>query len=283
MHLEGFSGETLRLSINKVGIKVYDSGLKRSYGEKPVLIFLHGSPGQISNWKYQINYFKNHYRVLALDQRGYGESDKPVEVSLNDYLMDLKGVMEERGVKQRNTVLIGHSFGGMVAQSYASENRVLGLVLIGSLSRFKPDFIDKVIWYLPTSLWRRTLFTENFLTRKLYRKIYFSDETPSEVFEEFLNDNKEYLESLPSHVFRYLRYFRDYNAASVLPRIETPTLIIVGEEDRVTPPRESERIHGLIPNSKLVIVKKAGHLVLYEKAQEINMLIHDFIRGVMKS
>ena len=266
------------VELNGLKIQVYDSSKRYSYQTPLTIIFLHGSPGQISNWKYQISYFEEKYRVVAYDQRGYGRSDKPIEVTLNDYLDDLTSLMNKLNISVEDAVLIGHSFGGMVAQAYARDHTIKGLVLIGSLIKIKPDMIDKIIWHLPPVFWRRLLFTENPLTRKVYRDIFFSPSTSDEIFQEFIKDNREYLESLPAHAFRYLKFFRDYDASNWLPEIKAPTLVIVGEDDKVTPKDESVKIHELLPNSRLVILERAGHLILYERAEELNKLVDEFIK-----
>jgi len=265
------------IDLDGLKIHVYDSSKKYGYQSPLTLILLHGSPGQISNWKYQISYFEKKYRVVAYDQRGYGRSDKPIKVTLNDYIDDLISLMNKLNVSADDAVLVGHSFGGMVAQAYAGDHTLKGLVLIGSLIKIKPDVIDKIIWNLPPIFWRKLFFTENPLTRKMYRNLFFSPSASDEIFEEFIKDNKEYLESLPAHAFRYLKFFQDYDASKWLPKIKAPTLVIVGEDDKVTPKDESVKIHELLPNSRLAILEKAGHLILYERADDLNKLIDGFI------
>ena len=53
--------------------------------------------------------------------------------------------------------------------------------------------------------------------------------------------------------------------------------MIVGEDDKVTPKDESIKIHELLPNSRLVILERAGHLILYERADDLNKLMEDFV------
>ncbi len=277
MYIDHVFKDTFYIEIDDVRLRVYDSGREREYNNNTTLVFLHGSPGQISNWKYLVNFFKNEYRVIAYDQRGYGLSDKPRTVSMEDYISDLKKLLGKLGILGENVVLVGHSFGGMVAQEFAARYNIKGLVLIGSLIKLKPDLMDFIIWYLPSFIWRKILFTENILTRKAYRDLFFSKKTPDKVFYEFLRDNKDYLESAPAHMFRYLKYFRNYDATEILRKINCPTLIIVGRDDKVTPPSESENIHKLIKNSKQEIIEDAGHLVLYEKHDILCKLIGSFI------
>ena len=65
--------------------------------------------------------------------------------------------------------------------------------------------------------------------------------------------------------------------ATARPKIEVPTLILVGEEDRITPVSLSEELHELIPQSELQIIGKAGHLANAEQAQAFNSAIESFL------
>ncbi len=244
-----------------------------------VAVLLHGSPGQVSNWRFQVDHLVGGgYPVIAYDQRGYGKSGKPKRVTLEDYLRDLSAVLNALGVEDRQAVLVGHSFGTMVALPYATTREVPALCLIGSIVKLRTDFTDWIIQHLPPAFWRRLFFTENFLTRRMYRKLFFSRETPDEIYEEFIRDNKEYLESLPPHAFKYLYQLLDYDASKYAPKVRADTTIVVGEEDAVTPPEESRRLHELIPSSKLLIVKGAGHMILYEKPDIINKEIEELLK-----
>lgn len=268
------------IEVNGVKLNVYDSGAERSYETSVALIFLHGFPGKLSNWKYQVPYFEEKLRVIAYDQRGFGESDKPRRVSFDDYVSDLAALLEKLGVNSGDAVLVGHSFGGMVAQLFARDREVKGLVLIGSLTKIRADFTDYVIQYTPSFIWKPLFFTRNFLTDRLYPQLYFSPSTPIKVWEEFAEDNVDYLQRLPAHVYRYHKYFADYDAEKWLNKVETPALVVVGEDDKIAPPQESEKISRLMPNAELKVVKAVGHMVLYEKPEELNNIIDEFLAKI---
>ena len=264
------------LTVDGIKLHFYDAG-ETADENLPALLFLHGSPGQISNWKHILPCFERNYRVVAVDLRGYGKSDKPLRVTLEDYIKDIDAIRSELGLE--NVVLIGHSFGAMIAIEYAARRHVNRIVLIGPVAYLKTDAIDKIIMYLPPAIWKPILFKSNPLTRRMYKKMFFSPATPDEVFLEFMKDNKDYIESLPPQSFRYLIYMAGYSAKPSAERVKVPTLIIVGEDDVVTPPEHAKLIHEWVENSKLVIIPKAGHLILYEKPEEICRLIKDFIKG----
>ena len=78
------------------------------------MVFVHGFGGQASQWKYQLRKFANANRVIALDLRGHGQSDKPAgEYTMAEIQKDLETALEVLGVKGR-FVLVGHSFGGAI-------------------------------------------------------------------------------------------------------------------------------------------------------------------------
>ncbi len=268
------------LNVGGVRLRVYDSADRLAYDGSTTLILLHGMPGQLTNWRYQIERLERRWRVVAPDMRGYGESEKPRTVSFQDYLLDLEDLMRQLSIEEGSAVLVGHSFGAMVAQAYASGRRLKGLVLIGSVLRHRPDAMDWIVEHLPSFLWRPILFRPNPLTVGFYRDLFFSPSSPPEAFQEFMRDNAEYITSLPAHVHRYSKMLRGYDASPWLGEVKCPTLVVVGRDDRVTPVDQSRRIAELIPNSELVVVDGAGHLILYEKPDLLNSLIENFVSAL---
>ena len=265
------------LPMRGVKIGYYDSGELYNYESLLILFFLHGMPGQISNWRYQLEFFEKKYRCVAIDMRGYGKSEKPKEVKFENFLLDLDAFMEEKRISSKNTILLGHSFGAMVAQMYASQKRLKGLVLVGSLLKHKRDTMDWIILHSPSFLWKPLFFTLNPLTVRLYRKIYFSPKVSDSIYRTFMEDNKEYIENIPPHVFRYVKILEKYDATDFLPKITSPTCVIAASDDVVTPPEENQQIAQLIPKSEYHEVKDAGHMLLYEKPDEVNSIIEGFI------
>ncbi|XP_055348940.1 epoxide hydrolase 4-like [Paramacrobiotus metropolitanus] len=89
--------------------------------DKPLMLFLHGFPDYWFSWRRQMQHFKKDYRVVAIDNRGYGESDKPRETKaygLPNLVEDTKLVIEALGYKK--CVLVGHDWGGIIAWSTAT-------------------------------------------------------------------------------------------------------------------------------------------------------------------
>ncbi len=245
-------------------------------GRAPHLILLHGSPGKLSNWRYQIDEFvRRGVHVVAPDLRGYGDSGKPPSVSLRDYVEDLKVVAAATNADLRDSVIAGHSFGTMVALAYCSEFDCGSIALVGPVLRLRTDFTDWLIRNLPPAIWRRLLFTVNPLTKPMYRRLFFSSRVSDEVFREFVEDMGGYVASLPPHVFKYLYSMLDYDARRYASRARVGgrAAVVVGSEDRVTPPGDARVVARSLPNAELVVVEGAGHMVLYERPEAVNNVI----------
>lgn len=103
---------------------MYDSSDYRRYNSETTIVFIHGTPGQLSNWKYQVPLFEKKFRVVAYDQRGYGRSDKPERATMDVFVSDLEGLLTILGISKEGAVLVGHSFGGMVVQTMPGITRL---------------------------------------------------------------------------------------------------------------------------------------------------------------
>ncbi len=216
---------------------------------------------------------------MAYDCRNHGGSDKLLRLRPEDVVEDLELLLGRLGIEE-DIALVGHSYGGMVAQAFARGNpRVAKLALVSSAPRYTPGLDDKIIHALPLFVLKKLFLTDNPLARYFYRKTYFSDATPRGIVEEFFADNKEHLESMPPHTVLCFEDFWGFDSTHWLPEIEAPTLIVVGRDDKVCPLPRAEEMHHLIPNSRLVILDDCGHIPMYEQQEELNRTLEGFIGG----
>ena len=99
------------------------NGIKLHYvtqGEGLLMLFLHGFPEFWYSWRHQISEFAKDYKVVAIDLRGYNDSDKPQAQSayvMSEFVEDVKGVIE--GLGYERCILVGHDWGGAIAWSFA--------------------------------------------------------------------------------------------------------------------------------------------------------------------
>lgn len=99
------------------------NGVKLHYvtqGTGTLMLMLHGFPECWYSWRYQIPEFAQHYQVVAVDLRGYNDSDKPQEQSayvMDEFIKDVAGLIKELG--HEKCILVGHDWGGAIAWSFA--------------------------------------------------------------------------------------------------------------------------------------------------------------------
>jgi pimeloyl-ACP methyl ester carboxylesterase len=123
---------------------------------RTVIVLLHGFGGQAVQWKHQLTQFSVHNRVIALDLRGHGQSDKPQGGYEPELIQrDLETALQQLGVKRR-FCLIGHSFGGALATDFALRHpdRVDRLVLIATPGEFRLNAFFRIGLHLPAWLLR---------------------------------------------------------------------------------------------------------------------------------
>jgi pimeloyl-ACP methyl ester carboxylesterase len=214
-------------------------------------------------------------RVIALDQRGHGDADKPAAgYELDDFAADVEAFMDEIGVS--SAVLAGSSSGGYVAQQVAIRcpNRVAGLVLIGSprTLRGRPPFADELDGLtdpIDPAWVRRTL-------------TWFPQSRP--VPPWYLDDRVRDGLRAPARVWRDA--FNGLIAA--LPPTETatitaPTLIIWGEDDTLLTRDQQQELAAAIPRSRLVVYDDTGHVVLWEQPERLASDLSAFVQGLYTS
>lgn len=216
-------------------------------------VFIHGFGGQASQWRHQLQHFSIENRVIALDLRGHGLSDKPSQgFEMSQLIKDLETALVLLKVKGK-FVLIGHSYGGAIATEYAIQNpeRVERLVLMATAGEFKLQPTLKLSLSLP--IWLLQLI-EPFTRQWLFA---------------------------PPHVLKQL-YFRNMSRWSGWERfreLRVPTLVIRGNRDRVFERARFERVTTSIPGAEEVDIGASGHLVMLERREAVQRALERFTSG----
>ncbi|WP_290597555.1 MULTISPECIES: alpha/beta fold hydrolase [unclassified Archaeoglobus] len=250
------------------GVNVY---YEVEEGDEPSLVFLHGWTANMNWWKDQRNYFSGRYKMVFIDNRGHGNSEKPLEYEhyrFENFVSDLDLIAEEIGLEK--FVLVGHSFGTMISMKYCVEHpeKVLALILIGGGTRI------------------RTFHKLGYPFAKFFASIAY---TTSAKYVAKLAVGKNAVEvrkwvweqamkyTPPYSAMNTYKTLRTIDLRKVAERIDKPTLVIAGEEDALLPLSRSKELNSLIKNSKLVVVKNAGHCVMLERPDEVNRAMDEFI------
>jgi pimeloyl-ACP methyl ester carboxylesterase len=246
----------------------------------PTIVLIHGFPFSHAMWQPQIEALKNRYRVVAYDLRGQGRSEVgdgqyTLELLVDDLITLLDHVRTERAT------LCGLSMGGYVALRTIERNtdRVGALILCDTTSQADSN----------EAKLRRASSIKAIKTNGV--KAYGEGFLKGAMAPSGLEDrNTSYMaESLiyPNQALglcgTLLALAGRTDTTSFLPKIQVPTLIMVGESDTITPPDLSGKMHSLILNSELHVISHAGHLSNLENSGEFNHHLLTFLHNHVKS
>ena len=223
--------------------------------ERPrrTIVFLHGFAGKATQWMYQLRAFSDLNRVIAIDLRGHGRSNKPRgSYSMDTLLADLAAALDTLGVNEK-IVLAGHSFGGALASEYTYRHpeRVERLILIASAGEYKLNRLYRLALRLPHPILR--------LVAPMLRGWLGA---PPTILKSWYQD------TLSSWVGWSL--FRD---------LTVPTLVIRGHMDIVFEKPLFEEVTRAIPEAEDVDVGASGHMVMLERREAVNRAIERFLEA----
>lgn len=235
-------------------------------GEGHALLFLHGLFGALSNYQYQVEAFKNDYKVIIPILPIF---DLPLHrATLTGLTNYVKKFVAYKGY--RDMTVIGNSLGGHITLMYTLEEpeKVKAIVLTGSSGLFEQSLGDT----FPKRgdyqfIKERTEYT-------FYDPKSASKELVDEVFEIVNNRSKAI------RIISTAKSAIRNNLAKKLHKITQPALLIWGADDRITPPFVGEQFKELLPNAELHIIDKCGHAPMMERPGEFNLLLDQFLRKV---
>ena len=230
----------------------------------------------------------HNVRVIAYDQPGHGRSTlgkdyRPTIRALGETLADVL----EATVPDGPVVLVGHSMGGMTIMAYAGthpeelRDRVRGVLLVGTSAgditrRFKgfESVVMRAIHRGPM------IPTGNFITQRGQRHTLFGDRCKP----EDLAFTVKVMASTPLPTLsRYYLALMDHDETEHLGLLaETPTVVMVGEKDRLTSTRHARRLHTAIPGSRLVVVPGAGHMLMFEAPDLLAIELTHLLTGAQR-
>ena len=247
-------------------------------GGGPALVLLHGFPFDRSSWHGQAKALGEEFRVVAPDLRGMGETPLGEgAVTLEAMAEDVAALLDELSLG--SVVLGGLSMGGYVAFEFFRKfpERVRALVLADT----RPQADNEEGRRTREENAQRALkegmapIVESMLPKLLTAETRErGGEVPEGVRAMMLGTRPEGAAA----ALRAMAVRRDQT--ELLPSINVPTLIVVGAEDSITPPADSEALSAKIEGSRLVVIEGAGHLSNVERPEEFNRALVEFLRGL---
>lgn len=279
--------------LSKIQLHMVESG---NAGEKqPLMLFLHGFPEFWYSWRYQLRHFRDKFRTVAVDLRGYNDSDKPTGVSNYDLdliVSDIAELIETMGEK---AIVVGHDWGGVVAWALAIEHPDLIQRLI-IMNAPHPKAATKVMrtrsaqllksWYifffqcpwLP-ELW---VWARDFANlERCFRCPKMGLVHPENFTDEDLEAWKHVF-SKPNACSPPINYYRASMRAVnrrhfPFEPVRPKTLIIWGERDAALEPEIADLSLAMCREAKLEKIADASHWVQQDVPERVNQLMADWL------
>ncbi len=260
------------VQVNDIGIYYQEAGA----GDP--LILLMGWGGDHTAWALQVAAFSAEFRCVSPDNRGAGRSDQPdIPYTIRMMADDTVGLLDALGIDQAHVA--GLSLGGMISQEIAINHpaRVRTLQLHATLGRYDPSLRPGRQTLLRI---RATLGREDFihaLLPWLFTPRTFAERPEFlELIAQRMTDNPH-----PPSVTGLTRQGEAawaHDALDRLGQIRCPTLITVGAQDIMIPPKFSRELHERIPRAELRVIEGGGHGCLWEQPAAFNEACLQFLR-----
>lgn len=249
-------------------------------GAPPVLL-VQGLGADKHGWDAQRLALAARYRVVALDNRGAGRSDKPFgRYTLEQMAEDAIAVLDHAGIERAHVV--GASMGGAISQILAVQHphRVLSLVLACTACRNHQWRRELLQSWAETASERGMAVMTREAARWVIGPRSFRRVMPLFGWLGPLGGGR------PAHAFvSQVRAILDVDdtMAERLSEIDVPALVLVGNQDILTPRGDSEEIAERLPNSELVVISGAAHGFMVEHATTFNRVLLDFLGRAQRS
>ena len=236
--------------------------------QQPTVVFIHGVLNDHSVWILQSRYFANHgWNVLAIDLPGHGKSGGKAPATVQSAAQTIMALLDVAGVSK--AVLMGHSFGSLIALHAAAENptRVLQLVMVGTAypMRVSPVLLENSLSAPEKAIHMVTVFSHSTLApppsalgpgtwvsgggKALMRRVLASN--PNE------------------NIFNIgFKACDQYDQGEVdMPKVTCPTLFLLGQKDQMTQPKAAQSLIQLAQDGRVAYVN-AGHQLMVEAPEE---------------
>jgi 3-oxoadipate enol-lactonase len=239
---------------------------------KPVVLFLHGLGSSVRDWELQLPAFADDYRVLLIDMRGHGRSDKPQgSYTMSLWARDTIALLDQ--LKIDKVHLVGLSMGGMIAFQMAVDcpERIQSMVIANS----GPAVIARTMKER-IGIWMRFFIVRVMGMRKMGETLaprLFVDPDQENLRQTFANrwaenDKRAYLNSLRAIV--------GWTVEDKIGQIKIPTLVLVSDMD-YTPISLKEAYLAKMSSAKLQVIPNAHHAVSSERPEAFNDAIKQFL------
>ena len=232
---------------------------------KKTIIFVHGAGGSSATWFMQLKGLSTDFHIVAIELNGHGKSpDRGESDIIHSYLHDIHEVV----TKFDKPFLAGHSMGGALAQVYALNHQeyLSGIILVGTGAKLRVT--PMVFNFLDNDFEGYVEAVGNFM---------FHEDTS----EDMIEASKHEVRKCPVQIIRRDFELCDkFDIMDKVSQIKSPTLILVGDVDMMTPIKYSTFLKDKIEDSVMHVIESAGHSVMLEQFGVFNELIANWVNEI---
>ena len=243
----------------------------REEGEGFPLVLIHGFLGSSKMWEPQINFFKNHYKIVAPDLPGFGKSKKIKSLdSIYSIANLLLTCLEKKKIDK--FYLLGHSMGGMIVQEMAKKcgDKILKLICYSTGPKGEMPGRFETVEQSRENLKKNGLED----TARNIAKTWFVKEEKAKYFDMCIESGKQ---TSIQAADKALTALKNWNGVDALKNIKNETLIVWGDQDKSYNLEQTQILKKNIEKSKLVIFKDCAHNVHLEQPDKFNKIIMNFL------
>lgn len=271
------------------------NGIKLHYvtqGEGPLMLMLHGFPEFWYSWRHQIPEFAQDFKVVALDLRGYNDSDKPNEQSayvVDEFVLDVQGVI--KGLGYEKCVLVGHDWGGIIAWNFAySHPEMIERLIILNLphpAKFAQGFTTPqqllksfyvFVFQLP---WLPELLLQSSdyqLIETAFKGMAIDKTTFTKADIDAYKDAAAKRGALTAMLNYYRNIFQHKMLKPDWGILEVPTLMIWGEKDTALGKELTYGTEAYVRDFQIKYIPNCSHWVQQEQPKLVNQYMREFLR-----
>lgn len=250
----------------KYGLKKEGKFNYTEIGEGRPIIILHGLMGGLSNFDGVIKEFSvNGYKLVLPELPIYTQT--LINTNVKSFSKYLKEFINYRNYK--DFVLLGNSLGGHIGLYYTKLNPelVAGLIITGSSGLYESamggGYTKRSDYEVIKAKAQEVFYNPEVATKEIVDDVY-----------ETVNDKSKLIK-----ILAIAKSAIRHNMAKDLPKIKTPTCIIWGKNDIVTPPNVADEFNNLLPNSNLFWIDKCGHAPMMEYPEHFNKIVQQWLKN----
>jgi len=265
-------------------------------GEGDPVVLVHGFSDRKEHWRAQVSELSKHFKLIRFDNRGAGKSDRPEgSYTMEIYADDINGLLTYLNIDK--TSIIGHSLGGMIVQNFALKypHKIEKIILINTIPGMTPPGVPPdqgVDMYRKNAIaglealknspinaflaGAKANYSRNFWkqmkedTKKKFHGIWS--------VEDLIEEKTKYGPTKTDYIHQ-ADALKTHNVYERLYEIKNDVLILAAEKDRSCPKIINEKMHELLPNSKLIVLENAAHQSILEYPHIINQHIIKFLKN----